>query len=248
MIKSKIFIVIMLLRGFLVFSGELDDPQSVLLKSDEAYIPDKVKFDLLIETYEGEQKKQWYSLECYVNGAGKYLAIFNDPGIMRGQSQLRLGNTIFNYVKKVDKISQVSARVNFFQSILTQEDIMSTMLSNFYNVESIKSINRDGNEYYSMTLKAKNRKVAYEKIIAIIDSKTYLPVSREYFSRSGQKIKEMTIKNIHVENGQVNYVDFKVVDSLRPQNYSTVEISNFDTSVKMSSHWFSKQYMKAAAR
>lgn len=220
-------------------------PGGLLEKSDAAYIPSQSKFHILIENYESNVKKQWYDMDCYVNGNARYLVFFNDPAIMKGQGQLRFDDVIYQYVRKTDKVSQVSARVNFFQSVLSQEDVMSAMLSNFYSIEKTEEVIDNGRALYRMTLVSSAKRSSYAKIVADIDAQTLLPVHRSFYSYSEQLVKEMIIDEIKKENGKMQYVRFRVIDMLRPQIYSTVTMDSFDESVKLSESNFSISYLKA---
>lgn len=224
------------------------DPIEILQKSDKAYFPSKAKFHMLIETYDKGTKKQWFDMDCTVNGNAKYLLVFKDPAIMKGQGQLRLDDVIFSYVRKTDKISQVSARVNFHQSVLSQEDIMSTMLSSFYTIESFEELTVDGKSVYRMVLLAKAKRSAYAKIIADIDSRTLLPVHRSFYAQSGQLIKEMKTDKISKNGDVLSYVQFRVIDVLKQDNYSIVTMDQFDVSTAIQDSWFSQSYLKTAVK
>lgn len=243
---KKCIFMILLFGYFALFAEVPGDPEQLLLDSDAVFIPSKAKFDMLIENYGDGEKKQYYDMECFVGDQERTLIVFKAPGIMRGQSQLRLGDTLYNYVRKIDRISRVSARVNFQQSILSQEDVMSSALSTFYNIESLaEETAEDGRELYVMTLLAKNNRVAYAKIVAHIDRNTLLPVVRYYYSQSGQKIKELHILDIQKEGEQLSSVQIKVIDALKPDNYAIVVMDEFDTEIQIRDFWFTQQYMRA---
>ncbi len=237
------------LLSYSLTAQDLPDGKSLLEASDKAYIPQHARFTMKIENYENGSQKQWYQMDCHVDGADRYLLVFTDPGIMRGQTQLRLGGTIYYYVRRIDRIKQVSARLSFQQSILSQEDVMSATLSSFYDMEKLEETTGDeGRELYSMTLTAKDRHVAYARIIANIDKKSLLPVNRLYYARSGQLVKKMITEEIRKAGDKLEYVRFRIVDALRPQNYAVVTMYDFDTSTNMPGSMFTRQYMRAAAR
>lgn len=240
--KIIVSVVSLLLVSIACFS---QIPEGLLEKSDAAYIPSQAKFHILIENYESNVKKQWYDMDCFVNGNAKYLVFFNDPAIMKGQGQLRSGDIIYQYVRKTDRITQVSARVNFFQSVLSQEDVMSAMLSNFYTVEKTEEVKENNKKLFRMTLAANTKNSTYAKIIADIDAETLLPVHRLFYSYSGQLIKEMIIDEIKKENGKMHFVQFRVIDMLRQGIYSIVTMDNFDENTKLSEQNFSIAYLKS---
>jgi len=240
---------ILILLGFALIAESLPDGARLLEDSDNAYFPERAEFTMKIENYDEGEKEQWYKMECSLDGADRYLLVYTDPGIMRGQTQLRLGGTIYKYVRRIDRIKQVSARQSFQNTILSQEDVMSATLSRFYTIEGVEEeTGENGEQLYSMSLKAKSRKVAYDTIVANIDEESLLPVRRLYYARSGELVKEMITKEIRKEGGKLEYVRFRIVDSLHPEKYAVVTMSGFDTSMDMKRSMFTKQYMRAAAR
>ncbi len=240
--KSFVLIVVSLVLCFL---ANAEIPDNLLEKSDLAYVPSTSKFHLLIESYEKNIKKQYYDLDAYVKGNGKYLVIYNNPAIMKGQGQLRLDKTIYMYVRKTDRLQQVSARTNFYQTVLSQEDVMSSMLSYLYNTQTVEETELDGKNVYKLTLLAKEKRCTYSKIITYIDVETLLPVKRLFYSYSDQLIKESIIEEVNKENGKMKYVRFRVVNSSNTSNYSIVEMKDFDDEYEITDEMFSVGYLKA---
>jgi outer membrane lipoprotein-sorting protein len=168
----------------------------ILLDSALSFIPEVSEFTITIENYVSGPKAQWYELKCYMNGGGKYLAIYTNPNLLLGQGTLRNGNMIYYYVKKADRMTQIAAERNFEQSTLSQEDILNTMLSTNYAIADGQSVKLDsgkfpegGTQCYRLNLVSNNKNAAYAKITAYIDADTLLPIKREYYSRAGKFYK-----------------------------------------------------------
>lgn len=240
--KVILFFVLIL---FVFQYGFSEIPENLLEKSDEAYIPSVGSFHLVIENYDKDVRKQAYEMNCFLKGNGKYLIFFTAPAIMKGQGELRLGDVIYSYVRKTDKISQVSAKIAFYQSVLAQEDVMSSMLSNFYTISNIEEINDNGKKCYRMKLVAKEKKSTYATIVADIDAETLLPIKRDYYSYSNQLVKEMVFNEIIHDEGKIKYVSFDVKDMLRTNIHSKVIIDNFNTDSELNDSDFSISYLKA---
>ncbi len=240
--KKVLFAVSILMLCIPVFS---EIPKNLLEKSDKAYIPSKSNFHILIENYEADEKNQYYDMDCYLKGNAKYLVFFKGPAIMKGQGQLRLGDVIYQYVRKIDKLTPVSARVNFYQSVLSQEDVMSSMLSNFYEVTKTEVVENNGKKLFRMNLQAKAKRSTYASIIADIDAVTLLPVHRCFYSYSGQLVKEMIWEEIKKNNKKLSYVRFRVLDMLRPKFYSIITMDSFALEPDINDKKFTIAYLKA---
>jgi outer membrane lipoprotein-sorting protein len=185
-----------------------------------------------------------------MNGGGKYLAIYTNPNLLLGQGTLRNGNTIYYYVKRVDRLTQIAAERNFEQSTLSQEDVLNTMLSNNYAIAD-GQITRleDGTQCYRLNLVSKSRNEAYAKITAYIDAGTMLPVKREYYSRAGLLCREMVINKIELAaNGQASLINFDFIDKLTAGKTSTVTFSGIVKRDSFPSSWFTVNYLRSNVR
>lgn len=220
------------------------EEMNILQKSDNAFFPNEAKFKFRMEDYENNKFKRYYLFNGYIKGSDRYLLVGKEPAIFKGTVQLRVGDIIFYYLKRIDKTNQVSARVAFYSSLLSQEDVMSTKLSNFYNLETYTPKQIDGNNVYMLTLIAKSKEVAYYKIVSYINSNNYLPMKREYYSFSGQKIKEMIIDDLQIMDGKLSSMKFTMYDCLRKELYSKVIISDFEYNKAIPDIFFTKTYMK----
>jgi negative regulator of sigma E activity len=129
------------------------------------------------------------------------------------------------------------------------EDIVSTKLSVFYSISSLEHERLNGMDCYKLTLIAKDRSVAYYKIVTYIDQKTYVPAKRDYYAYSGQKIKELVFdEQENNENGTLALLKITMTDVLKKGVYSKVEFAEFDYSWKVDRNMFSIPYMKQAAQ
>jgi outer membrane lipoprotein-sorting protein len=221
----------------------------ILVRSDLRFIPETAEFTITIENYVSGVRAQWYELKCYMNGSGRYLAIYTNPNLMLGQGTLRNGNTIYYYVRRVDRLTQIAAERNFEQSTLSQEDVMNTMLSTNYAISEGQTVNLDGRQCYRLSLVSSNRNAAYARINAYIDVETLLPVKREYYSRAGLLCREMVVKDIQLTpGGQASLIKFDFIDKLTAGRTSTVTFNAIEKRDSFPSSWFTVNYLRSNVR
>lgn len=225
-----------------------DEGINVLQKSDSILFPDQAQFVFRMEDYEKGEFKRYHLEKGYIKGNDRYLLIGLEPALVKGTAQLRIGDAIFNYLKKVDVLQQVSAKVAFGNSTLTQEDVMGGKLENFYKVENCTTGKEKDQNVYVLTLTAKTKEVAYQKIISYIDVNTFYPVKREYFAVSGQKVREMIYENIELKDEKLAELKFTMYDTLRKGFYSKVVINEFDYSKAIPDTYFTRMYLKMATK
>jgi len=154
-------------------------------------------------------------------------------------------DVIYEYIKRVDRMKQVSAKVAFYNSLLTMEDVLNSKLATYYDLKEWEKSYFEGEEYYILRLQAKTKMVAYYRINIFIRPDNFLPVKREYFSYSGQKIKEMIFEEIHLNQaGKTELIKFTMYDSLREGHYTKVTISEIEYK-PIPDLYFQRSYLKA---
>lgn len=225
------------------------DYKEILDKSDATLFSKTGRWNLNVEDYEKNIKKRYSVYECTSGGLNMMLLVSKEPRIVLGQSILRLGDTIYYYRQKIDKLDTISSKVAFFKSTFSQEDILSTQLSNYYELSGYEKTEENGRMLLVLSLEAKSGNVAYQKIRNFIDPDTFQPVRREYYSYSGQMVKVMEIQKIEYnQEKKLSYLELTMYDSLRSGYYSHVFFNSFDYSVDISDKLFTIAYMKYAAR
>lgn len=219
----------------------------ILKKSDDSFFPKVAKFTLTMKLYEKNKYRNYYEIDCYIEGPRKYLAVFRNPPIVRKQAHLRVENNIWHYLGKIKKSIRISAKANFSGSVFSEEDILSTSLAYFYNLDHTEEIVLEGIKTIKLTLLTKSKNNAYSKIEMFIDAETFVPIKRYYYSYSGLKIKEMIVKDIKMDNGKLKYAEITMVDLLRNGRYTEIIFDNIQHLKDIPDRMFTKKYMEIAS-
>lgn len=199
-----------------VAAAETGKGDELLIRADQAFFPEEARyFKARLEDYEKNEYRRYYLVEIFLRD-DKYLLVGLEPGVMRGTVQLRMGDLIYIYLRRIDRMEQVSAKTAFQRSVLSQEDIMSTSLAKLYDLTGYEKTTMDGREIYLLDMKAGAEDVAYYRIVSYIDANSYEPVKREYFTAAGDKIREMQVEEIRKEDGRHKLLRFTFYDTLRP--------------------------------
>ncbi len=174
------------------------------------------------------------------------MAIFKDPPVVRRIAHLRVGEKIWIYFGKINRTKEISAKAAFAESTLAEEDLLSVSLGYYYNLEKVEEVELDGRKVLKLTLKSPSKETAYYKIESFIDSETFLPIKRYYYSFSNHKIREMKVIEIKKEGEKTKYIRFVMYDLLRKGTYTEVEIKDFEYFSDLSDKMFTKKYMEIA--
>lgn len=110
----------------------------------------------------------------------------------RGVSTLKLGNEMWNYFPKIDKVIKVPPSMmmsSWMGSDFTNDDIVkeSSMADDYATTRE----DRDGLIYLSLVPREQTVTV-WGKIEVVVNAETLLPVEQSYYNERGEKVRVMT--------------------------------------------------------
>lgn len=226
-----------------------DDGLDILARSDATLFKALGRWTMSIEDLDGTAVKTRYVFSCLAGGVDRFLLVSTEPPVMRGQAILRLKDIIYQYIRKIDKLSQVAASQAFFSSTFSMEDVVSTQLAQFYDVAGMAESVFDGKPCHVLTLEARVPKVAYKRILCYIEKGTMKPLQREYFTYSGTLVRRLVFnEQRNGPGGRLEYLRLTMYDALRPRFSSSVVFSAFDYETPVKDSMFTIPYMKQAAK
>lgn len=216
---------------------------ALLEKADRSLAPEDSRFSLRLENF-GDGKNVVSEYDCYNRGSDRFLMIFKAPPALLGQAQLKVDDSIYHYVRKVDKTLQTSAKAQFAASLFTQEDVMSRQLAALYNVQSLEEARLDGSSVYLLSLVGKTKDVAYKEIKLYLNKESGHPLLRDYYSHSGQLIKQLKIDKLELDDvGRPRRLELTMHDALR-KGRGTRAFLSFTEYKKVNDLYFSRSYLK----
>jgi hypothetical protein len=171
---------------------EKTDNNEVLELVDRALNPESyVSYKKIINIDTKGVKKEFV---MYVGklGRDKVLGAFLAPKSELGRATLRIGDNMWLYIPNVRKPVRITSLQSVTGGLFNNSDIMSLDYSDEYDCVSIEL--KDGKNV--LELKAKNRSVAYEKLIISADPQTNIPDFIECYTSSGMLVKTLHFKQI----------------------------------------------------
>jgi hypothetical protein len=237
------------LAGSASGSGAVVDGMAALARSDATLFAERGRWKMSIKDYEGGVAKRSSEFECAAGGVDRVLLVATGPAVLRGQTFLRLGDVIYHYVKKVDKLEQVPASAAFFNSAFSMEDVVSVKMAAFYDLATATRDVWSGKPCLRLELVARDRTVAYKRVVSWIDETTWRPLGREYYAFSGTLLKKLVFdEQRNGAGGKLEYLRLTMSDAIRAGTWSSVEFSAFDYATPVTDDLFTIAYMKRAAR
>ncbi len=217
---------------------------SLLEKIDRNLQPASSESYKKIVNIEPNGSKKEFLLYQARKGKEKMVSLFLKPESEKGRSTLRRGDNMWLYIPNVGKPIRIASMQSVVGGVFNNSDIMRLDFSEEYKVVAQKESSKE----YTLTLKAKNRSVAYDKLSMIVDKKSLTPKKVVCYSSTGVLIKTLSYKNIKkfgtgivrpsvVETVSPFYKGYKsimVYGKITPRNFAN-EVFTLDNISKVSS-------------
>jgi outer membrane lipoprotein-sorting protein len=141
---------------------------------------------------EPDGSKKTFLLYQAKKGKEKMVSLFLEPESEKGRATLRLGDNMWLYIPNVGKPIRIASMQSVVGGVFNNSDIMRLDFSAEYTVTGQK----ESSSTYTLTLKAKNDTVAYDKLIMTADKKSLTPTKVVCYASTGMLIKTLTYKDI----------------------------------------------------
>lgn len=141
---------------------------------------------------EPDGSKKTFLLYQVKKGKEKMVSLFLEPESEKGRATLRLGDNMWLYIPNVGKPIRIASMQSVVGGVFNNSDIMRLDFSAEYKVTGQKETHSE----YTLTLKAKNDTVAYDKLIMTVDKKSLTPKKVVCYASTGMLIKTLTYKDI----------------------------------------------------
>jgi outer membrane lipoprotein-sorting protein len=225
------------------------DATEILKKADTALVPKNAEFRWsLTVRKKGEPDKENRFLS-FKKGDLRYLFYTYYPEASYGQSHMRIDSTIWIYLPLADDTVKTSYKSAFLNSGLSYADVMYNELARYYDAKLVSANAKAGGmdaEYdcYELELTAKRGADGYARIIAWIDTKTFLTVRRDYFALSGEKLKEISYGGFVREGNIVSAFKLEIANMLAPDEKTSASFWDMKPKDNIQEKYFSLNFIK----
>jgi len=182
---------------------------------------------------EPDGAKKEFVLYTVKKGQDKMIALFLDPPSEKGRATLRLGENMWLYIPNVGKPLRITSLQSVVGGVFNNSDILSLDYSAEYDVEGLE----EQADLYLLSLKAKNRTVAYDKLKMSVDKKAKVPMTIEAYAATGLLIKTLHYRDLKDFGGGIKRPAVLETDSPLYKGYKSVMLyskitkKNFDDEV-----------------
>ena len=168
------------------------DGTALLAQVDRNMTPDSFEMYRKLINIEPDGRRKEYVLYTAKKGRQSMAALFLSPATEEGRTTLRVGESMWIFIPDVGRPLRITSLTSVVGGIFNNSDIMRLEFSVEYNVAAVE----EQADQYILSLKAKDRSVAYDRLKMWVDKKTVLPATIECYAASGLLIKTLRYKKV----------------------------------------------------
>ncbi len=216
---NRLFIFVILLLAVPAYVYAIDGAE-MLKEIDKNLSPESYESYRKIINIEPDGRKKEYTYYTVKKGRDKVGGLFLAPASEKGRSTLRLGDNMWLYIPNVGKPVRITSLQSVVGGVFNNADILALDYADEYNVEKAEE---HGAEYL-LSLKAKTKSVAYDRLKMWVDKNRKLPSKIECLTEANMLIKTLYFKDIKDFGGGIVRPAVLETDSPLYKGYKSVMI------------------------
>ncbi len=189
---SSILLALALAQGAVTPTAD-----TILRRADRAVLGESAAYTLQMTVVRPGKPDRVVEMKGWKKGDSLGLVRYTAPAKERGTAYLRNAGNTWLYLPSGEKVVRVGAKQNFGGGDFSNADIFRLSLINDYVPTLAGEETLEGQPCYKLELKAKDRSVAYDRVVYWVRSDgTFYPVRAEYYTISGRRMKWLTVAEI----------------------------------------------------
>lgn len=193
--------LLVLLNPALSMSAESQpvDVKEIIKKTDELYRSKSsyAEIEMQIVTPNWERT---LSMEAWTKGMDKTFIRINSPKKEKGMATLRIGNEMWNYLPKVNKVMKIPPSMmmsSWMGSDFTNDDLVHEFsLQEDYHYELIYPEDAEDDVYYVKLIPREGLPIVWGHIVFATGKSDYIPVWQKFYDEKGKLMRLMNFKDV----------------------------------------------------
>jgi outer membrane lipoprotein-sorting protein len=174
-----------------------EDAATILRRSDKVVLGDEAAYTLKMTVLRPGKPDRVVEMKGWKKGNTLGLVRYTAPPRERGTAYLRSGESTWLFLPSAEKVVRVGAKQNFGGGDFSNGDIFRLSLIDDYVPTFAGEETVLGQACWKLELKAKDRSVAYDRVVYWVRSDgSYFPVRADYYTLSGRKLKWLTLSEV----------------------------------------------------
>jgi outer membrane lipoprotein-sorting protein len=176
-----------LLLAALLVSPSADE---IVRRADRAVLGESATYTLRMTVVRPGKSERVVEMKGWKKGDEQGLVRYTTPPKERGTAYLRNGESTWLFLPSAEKVVRVGPKQNFGGGDFTNGDIFRLSLIQDYDPVLLAEEEILGEACYKLELKAKDRSVAYDRVVYWVRRDgSFYPVRADYHTLSGKRLK-----------------------------------------------------------
>ncbi len=215
----QILSLLLILPALAAFGMTPEDVHALVERVDNNSSPIQYESDLAIKNYGPGGSLTEQQAHVFRKG-DKVLIAITAPAIQRGQAVIRNTDDMWMYLPNSGRVLRIGAKEQSMGGEASNTDLLRVDLAKDYNGAYGGEESIDGVPCYKLELLAKDRTIAYDRVVYWVSKDRELPVKREFYSLSGKLLKTMYFKDVKSYQGRMR-PSFMLIQNEKNQQYKT---------------------------
>jgi outer membrane lipoprotein-sorting protein len=179
------------------------DASAILRNADRAVLGETASYTLRMTVMRPGKPERVVEMKGWKKGDDRGLVRYTAPAKERGTAYLRSGENTWLFLPSAEKVVRVGARQNFGGGDFSNADIFRLSLVADYLPRLAGEETVEGQAAYKLELKAKDRGVAYDRVVYWVRSDgSFYPVKADYYTLSGKNLKSLVLSRVKPLGGR----------------------------------------------
>ena len=213
--------------------------EEILRRADRAVLGETAAYTLSMTVVRPGKPARVVEMKGWKKGDALGLVRYTAPPKERGTAYLRSGANTWLYLPSGEQVVRVGAKQNFGGGDFSNADIFRLSLINDYVPTLVGEEPWLGHPCYKLELKAKDRTIAYDRVVYWVRSDgTFFPVRAEYYTISGKQLKSLTLTEVARLGGRMRPTWLTMESALETGAKTLLRFLAIDDAAKLDDRMF----------
>jgi outer membrane lipoprotein-sorting protein len=215
------------------------DATTILRNADHAVLGETATYMLRMTVMRSGKPERVVEMKGWKKGDEQGLVRYTAPAKERGTAYLRSGENTWLFLPSAEKVVRVGARQNFGGGDFSNADIFRLSLVKDYLATLAGEETVEGHAAYKLELKAKDRSIAYDRVVYWVRSDgTFYPVRADYYTLSGKNLKSLVVSQVKPLGGRTRPTLLTMESRVDEGSRTRLEFLTIQDDVKLDDRLF----------
>lgn len=187
----------------------------ILRRAQSAVLGETAAYTLRMTVARPGKPERVVEMKGWKKGDDLGLVRYTSPPKERGTAYLRNAGSTWLFLPSAEKVVRVGAKQNFGGGDFSNGDVFRLSLTKDYTATLAGEETVDGQASWKLELKARDRSVAYDRIVYWVRTDgTFFPVRADYYTLSGRRLKWLTMGEVAKIGGRARPTELAMESAL----------------------------------